>query len=282
MFVVVMLVYIALATGLTQFYKLTTRTMENPAAQTVGLLLIAGAVNLIFLPFFEFRLSSNPWTYFFLILSCIFFALNCYMVSSVRKNLEASAVGIVQQIYTVLMTLAGFIIYSEEVTLFKILGIVLIIGGNVLVFWQYNKTKQGKYFWLGILAYACNTVAGLIDVGCSGKFSLPLYTALIYIIPAILIFVVKRVRVRDVAEEFKRANRRDYVLTGLCWGSQYFTLLVAYSMEEVSVVAPLASLAVFSNVVAGYFWLKEKERISTKIAAAVLAVLGIVFISLGT
>ena len=51
-------------------------------------------------------------------------------------------------------------------------------------------------------------------------------------------------------------------------------------MGEVSVVAPLASLSVFSNVIVGYFWLKEKDRLAKKIIAAVLAILGIVLISL--
>lgn len=52
MFVLVILLYIILATGLNQFYKLTTRTMRNASAQTVGLQLVAGLSCLIFMPFF--------------------------------------------------------------------------------------------------------------------------------------------------------------------------------------------------------------------------------------
>ena len=280
MLVPIILLHIILITGLNQFYKLTTRTMKNAAAQTVGLQLLAGLSCLIFMPFFEFRFPSNPWTYLFLGLSCVFYAINNFMIANVRKNLEASTIGILQQSYTVLMTLAGFVLFNEQVTLFKVIGILLITGGNILVFWQQKKTKTLKYVWLGLLAYACSVAAGLIDVGYSGEFNLPFYTAFLYIVPALFIFIGSRIKFADVIKEYKRANKRDYFITGFCWGVQYIALLVAYSTGEVSIVAPLASLSVFSNVIAGYFLLKEKDDVARKIVSAALAILGIVFISL--
>lgn len=280
MLVLVMLLYIVLATGLNQFYKLTTRTMKNSAAQTIGLQLVAGLSCLVFMPLFEFRFPSNTWTYLLLSLSCVFYAINNFMIANVRKNLEASVVGIIQQSYTVLMTLAGFILFNEQVTLFKIMGVLMIVGGNVLVFWRQKKTKEIKYVWMGLLAYVCNVAAGLIDVGYSGEFNLPFYVAFLYIIPALFIFIGSRVRITNIIEEYKRANKRNYFITGFCWGVHYFVLLIAYSIGEVSVVAPLASLSVFSNVIVGYFWLKEKDRIAKKVIAAILATLGIIFISL--
>lgn len=273
-------IYIILTTCLNQFYKLTTRTMKNASAQTVCLELVAGLSCLLFIPFFEFKLPSNPWTYLFLSLSCVFYALNNRMIANVRKNLEASVIGILQQSYTVLMTLAGFVLFSEQLTLFKILGILLIIGGNVLIFWQRRKANEIKYVWIGLLAYTCNVVAGLIDVGYSGEFNLPFYTAFLYFVPALFIFIGSRTRIADVVKEYKRANKRDFFITGFCWGVHYLVLLIAYSIGEVSVVAPLASLAVFANVIVGYFWLKEKEDAAKKIIAAILAILGIVLISL--
>ena len=66
------------------------------------------------------------------------------MIANVRKNLEASVVGILEQSYTVLMTLAGFVLFGEQVTLFKIIGILMIVGGNVLVFWQQKKNERDE------------------------------------------------------------------------------------------------------------------------------------------
>lgn len=282
MLVLILIIYTILSSSLVQFYKLTTRTMKNASAQTVGLELLAGLSCLLFLPFFEFKLPSNPWTYLFLALSCVFYALNNRMMANVRKNVEASTIGILGQSYTVLMTLAGFVLLNEQITLFKIIGISLIIAGNILVFWRRKNSKgdKAKYVWIGILAYVCNVIAGLIDVGYSGEFNLPFYSAILYFLPALFIFIGSRIRVKDVVKEFKRANKCNYFITGFCWGVHYLVLLIAYSMYDVSIVAPLSSLVVFVNVIVGYFWLKEKDRMPRKIAASLLAILGVVLISI--
>ncbi|MBR5389150.1 EamA family transporter [Candidatus Saccharibacteria bacterium] len=213
--------------------------MKNAAAQTIGLQLVAGLSCLMFIPFFELRFPQNPLVYLFLGLSCIFYALNNRMMANVRKNMEASVIGILQQSYTVLMTLAGFVLFNEQVTLFKIFGIALIVGGNVLVFWQHKKMNKMRYVWIGLLAYACNVAAGLIDVGYSGEFNLPFYTAFLYFVPALFIFIGNRVHVADIIKEYRCANKRDYFVTGFCWGIHYLVLLIAYSIGEVSIVAPL-------------------------------------------
>ena len=281
MFATVIIVYITLSTIFNQSYKVTTRTMKNAAAQTVGLQLVATVSCLLLVPFFSLKLPSNPLVYLFLGLSCIFYAINNRILANVRKNIEASTISILQQSHTVLMTLAGFLLYAEEITLFKVLGIILIIGGNILVFWQRGKTQKiDKYVWLGLLAYLCNVIAGLIDVGYSKQFNLAFYTTFLYLIPATLIFITNRVKIIDIRKEFKRANKKFFFITGFCWGVAYLTLLVAYSMAEVSLVSPLASLTVFTNVIAGYIWLNERKNLPKKIIAAALAILGIVFISL--
>ena len=280
MFVFAIVAFIIIATGFNQFYKLTTRTMKNASAQTVGLQLLAGITCLIFIPFFEFKFPSNPWTYLLLGISCIFYALNNRILASVRKNLEASVIGILQQSYTVLMTLAGFILFNEKITLLKVAGILLIIGGNILVFWQRKKTENSKYVLYGLLAYACNAAAGLIDVGYSGEFNLPFYTAFLYFVPALFIAIGGKVHFADIIKEYRRSDKRFYLLTSFCWGMNYLVLLIAYSMSEVSIVAPLSSLVIFSNIAVGYVWLKEKDNLLKKITAAILAVVGIVLISL--
>ncbi|MCR5572975.1 MAG: DMT family transporter [Candidatus Saccharibacteria bacterium] len=254
--------------------------MKNAAAQTVGLQLVAALSCLILVPFFEWKMPSEPIVYFLLTLSCVFYAINNRLLADVRKNLEASAVSILSQSYTALITMAGFIFLKEPITWMKALGAALIIGGNALVFLGGKKAIERKYVWLGLLAYACNVAAGLIDVKSSGQFNLPFYTAFLYFVPALFIFISNRVKVLDVVEEFRHSNKRNYLITGICWSMRYLAILVAYTMKEVSVVAPLASLTVFSDLAVGYFFLKEKRSMGKKAVASVLAVMGIILVSL--
>ena len=126
----------------------------------------------------------------------------------------------------------------------------------------------------------CSVAACLIDVNYSAEFSLPLYIAVTYLISAPLVLIGSRSRVADVAKEFKRANKRNFLITGFCWGVQYLVLISAYAVGEVSIVAPLASLVVFSNVVVGHLWFNERDYLLKKIIAALLATIGVVLISL--
>ena len=177
MFALIITIYIAVSTGFTQFYKLTVRTMKNAPAQTVGIQLIAGLACMFFVPFFDFSLPSNPWTYILLVASSALYAINNVILVNVRKNLEASVIDILKQSYTVLMALAGFVLYGEQATPFKIIGIILIITGNILVFWERKRTKRTKYVLIGFFAYVLSVIAGLIGVNHSGEFSLPFYVA---------------------------------------------------------------------------------------------------------
>ena len=254
--------------------------MKNAAAQTVGLQLVAALSCLILVPFFEWKLPSEPIVYLLLALSCVFYAINNRLLADVRKNLDVSVVSILSQSYTALLTVAGFVFLHEPVTIMKVVGAILIISGNALVFWNGKSVKKTRYIWFGLLAYACNVAAGLIDAKSSGQFNLPFYTTFLYVLPALFIFIGNRVHVSDVADEFKRSNKRDYILTGICWGLLYLMILIAYSMEAVSLVTPLASLTVFSNLVVGYLWLKERDSMGKKTVAALLAILGAIFISL--
>ena len=60
----------------------------------------------------------------------------------------------------------------------------------------------------------------------------------------------------------------------------YACLIIAYRLSEVSLVAPLASLVIFSNVVVAYIWLNEREHLVRKIVASLIAILGVVLISI--
>ena len=278
MLALVLIANIILVTGVDQFYKLTTRTMKNAAAQTVGIQSVAALSCLVLVPFFEWRLPSEPLVYLFLTLSCVFYALNNRILADVRKNLDVSVISVLKQSYTALMALAGFVLLGETVTVLKVLGVALIIGGNALVFWQGKAVKKKKF---GILAYACNVVAGLLDMKSSGKFNLPFYTVFLYMVPAMFIFIGSRLRISDVVKEFKRANKKHYLLTGVCWGVQYLLILVAYAIGGgASVVAPITSLVAFTDLIVAYFWLGERDAMGKKFIAALLAILGVVFISI--
>lgn len=56
------------------------------------------------------------------------------------------------------------------------------------------------------------------------------------------------------------------------------TKLKSYQLGEVTVVAPLCSLAVILNVIVGYFCFNEKKGVLKKIIAGILIIIGVFLI----
>ena len=56
------------------------------------------------------------------------------------------------------------------------------------------------------------------------------------------------------------------------------TKLKAYQLGEVILVATISSLSVILNIVCSYFLLKERNDLLKKIIAAILIMIGIIFI----
>lgn len=174
----------------------------------------------------------------------------------------------------------GLLFFKEPFVINKIIGAFLIIASNILVFIKKGSFKFDKYLILGIIANLCYAIAQFIDVNNSEEFNLPFYVAMTLIIPALLIFIFERIKIKEVVSEFKNGNKKVMLATSLCWGIMITAGLRAYQLENVSIVAPLLSLTVILNVIVGYFFLKEKDNMLKKIIAALMIIIGIVLIKI--
>lgn len=178
------------------------------------------------------------------------------------------------------MILAGLLFFKEEFILNKIIGAFLIVISNILVFYKKGSFKFDKYIGLGIVANLCFTIALFIDVNYSEEFNLPFYVFLTLMIPALLIFLLERIKIKDILSEFKNGNKVSILLTSLCWGFMLIAQLRAYQLGKVTMVAPLCSLTVILNVLVGYFCLKEKGNLLKKIVASILIIISVLLIKL--
>ena len=176
------------------------------------------------------------------------------------------------------MIFAGLIFLKEPFIFNKFIGAILIIASNILIFHKKGEGKPNKYIILGIISNICYTIALFLDVNISNNFNLPFYVAITLGVPAILIFILERVKISDIKSELKNGNKRAIIITGITWALSIVAQLRAYQLGDVSIVAPLCSLAVILNVIMGYFFQKERDNLPKKIIAAILIVLGIVLI----
>lgn len=276
----IVILYLIFAVIFGQTYKIITNKMKNAGALTVLAEGVAGIASLLFIPLFEIKFSSNPYVYIFLGLACIFYALNDRLSTTVRKGVEASTFSIIKQTKTVFMIIAGLLFFKDPFVLTKVIGAFLIVISNIIVFYKKGTFKSNKYVWLGVLASICLTIALMIDVNYSEEFNLPLYVSFTTLLPALLIFIFDKVKIKDLVEEYKNCNKKLLFIVGISWAIMMILSLYAYQLGQVSIVAPLCSLTVILNVIVGYFFLNEKTRLPQKIFAGILVIISVILIKL--
>ncbi len=274
------ILYIVLSTIFTQFYKISTKNLNNAGALTVVLEIIGVIAALLICPFFEIKFPSDIKVYAFLGLSIIFYAITDRVNTTVRSGIEASTFSMLKQLSTTFMILAGIILAKEDFILHKFIGAMLIIFSNVFIFYKKGKFKLNRYIWLGVLANIAYTIALFLDVNISDNFNLPFYVALTLGIPALLICLVERIKFSEIRNEFKNADKKVIFTTGITWSLSIIAVLRAYQLQNVSIVAPIGSLTVLSNVIVGYLFLNEKDNLLRKIMAGILIVISIVLIKI--
>ncbi len=261
-----------------EWYKLVTKTMKNSGAMSVLLQLISGTLALFFIPFSKIVFPTNMYTYLFLGLSIIFYTIQNRLATIARSGLDASTYSILKQISTVFMVILGFTLFKEKFMIRKFIGILLIIISNVLIFYQKNSLKMNRYLCTGIMANLSLSIALLLDVNFAQQFNLAIYISAILLIPAFLIFIVERIKGREILKEYKNSSKKYLYLTSISWTIMMITKLKSYQLGEVTVVAPLCSLAVILNVIVGYFWFNEKKAVLKKIIAGILIIISVFLI----
>lgn len=270
--------YVVLAIIFTQYYKIVTKTSKSDGTLTVLLQFIAGICAIAFSPFFEFTFPTDWKIYALLGVACIFYAISDRVNTTVRSGLEASTFSIIKQLSTVFMIVAGLLFFKEEFVWKKIIGAILIIFSNILVFYQKGKTKFNKYILLGILSNLVFSVALFLDVNISDNFNLAFYVAMTLLLPALFITIAERVKFSNIKNEFINGNKKAILITSLSWGSMIVVQLRAYQLGDVTSVSPLCALTVIGNVIIGYLFLNERNNLLKKLIAAVLVIISVLLI----
>ncbi len=264
-----------------QCYKLAVKNVTNDGAATIALQSIAGVSILALAPFFAFTWSASLGIVGLLVASCIFYAVNDRLQMTARKHLEVSTFSVIGQLSTVFVILYGLSIFHEGFSWAKTAGAMLIVGANVLVFYQRRKheIEINRYAILAILATIAFATAIAIDVGISKSFNLPVYISLTLLIPAVIIAGAGKTTPRQAIEQYA-TSRKLFLATGISWGLSIFFSLRAFQLGEISTVITLEAVMVILNVLAAYIFLRERSRIKQKIASAALIVFGVLLTTL--
>ena len=252
--------------------------MNNSGSFTVVAQIVTSGFTLLLIPFFTIRFPTDMRVYIVLGISIIFYALHDRLATTIRKGLEASTYSIINQLSNVFMIIAGVLLFKETVVWHRMIGAALILFSNVMIFFEKGKFRFNKYVILAVIANLLYTCSVLIDVNLSEQFNLPFYIILTLFIPAILITIFERIKIKDIVGEFKTGNTKSIIITSIAWSIAILAHLRSLQLGKVTIVAPLSSLGVILNVIVSFLFLKEKDNLLKKIIASLLIMLGIFLI----
>ena len=179
---------------------------------------------------------------------------------------------------TVLTMLLAFIILSEELSLLKIVCIILIGVGTYLMIEKKETDKRttgkGWLFYAVLSAVFASLTSILGKIGISGvpsNLGTAIRTIVVLIMAWVMVFVTKK------QNELKKIDRKSMLficLSGLTTGLSWLCYYKALQDGQASIVVPTDKLSILVTVAFSCIVLKEK--LTKK------SLLGLVLITVGT
>ena len=273
------IIYLISAVIFAQTFKKANRKMKNAGSLTILLEFFTALFAILFIPLFD---MVFPPLESILILSIvvIIYAITDRLNIEARYGLDPSVFSMLKQLSTVFLIILGFIFLNEQLVSKKIIGSVIIIFANILLTFESGKFKINKYFIMSLISNFLFAIAMLINVNISDNFNLGIYTIITVSFPALLIFIFEKHSIKELKKEFKRYNKKDFLLSAFTWCIMLISSVRAYQLGNVSVVAPLLTLTAILNTIYEYFISKNKSKIYQKLIAAILIIIGVLLIKI--
>ena len=182
-------------------------------------------------------------------------------------------------------TILAILILGERPTPLVLSGVMLTVAGLVTVSWGGGTTSYRKieliYPFLCALLFSMKDIA--VRWGLGGGGGQPILAAGIAALTSTgeIFFITRYIQ----GEKFIMPPppvARWFIWSGIFTGGSFLFMYVAYSMERVSIVAPLVnSYTVFVSILTPFLAPQIESVTTKKLAGAALVVAGIFAVSLG-
>jgi drug/metabolite transporter, DME family len=247
-------------------------------------------VNAVFLLAAHFILYSD--TRLFAVDNLIFIAVGLFVPGVTRvlsfrgiRAMGSSVTSTIVNTTPMFSTVLAILILEERPAPLVVLGVALTVGGLVTVSWGGEQTSYKKseliYPFLCALLFSMKDVA--VRWGLGGGGGQPILAAGIAALTSTLeIFLITRYVQGEKFILPPAPVARWFMGSGIFTGASFLFMYLAYSLERVSIVAPLVnSYTVFVSILTPFMARRIETVTARKLAGAALVVAGIFAVSLG-
>ena len=248
------------------------------------------AVNAWFLLAAHFLLHSD--TRLFAADNLIFIAVGLFVPGLTRvlsfrgiRAMGSSVTSTIVNTTPMFSTVLAILILEERPAPLVVLGVALTVGGLVTVSSGGEKTSYKKseliYPFLCALLFSMKDVA--VRWGLGDGSGQPIFAAGIAALTSTIeIFLITRYVQGEKFILPPAPVARWFIASGIFTGASFLFMYLAYSLERVSIVAPLVnSYTVFVSILTPFMARRIETVTARKLAGAALVVAGIFAVSLG-
>ena len=170
---------------------------------------------------------------------------------------------------------------NEVFTVSKIIGILLIIFGIGVVYWDRSGFKRFRIWqWMVVISSLFLGIGNLFDKYLVSNFSQPVYQCMMFFIPAFLTTLIAPRALSKIGDLFQLKKSNILIVVSAVFYSIY-SFMFFWAIKaggEISRIVPVLQLSTILTVLIGIVFLKERENALRKIIGAIVVVAGVVFI----
>ncbi len=239
----------------------------------------AGASILYVVPFFlwgSFPKEIVAYVYLGIIVGAVLIG-NIALIKAYKTE-DISNINILSQISLVVSFLMGTVLLHETANIYKISGLILIIIGVIVIFYERRKIHFTTAYLLALVAGITFGITGYFNK-LALNYMNPLSLLFIYNLAESVILLFSPKTLSDIKPILQKYKWK-VLASRLCVVIGLYFLIWSIERGNISVVITNYQISfLLSAVIIGIILLNEKNNIAKKLAGSVLCILGIILLN---
>lgn len=268
-------------TTLNLLQKIVSSETRNPRALSVVFNFYAAIFSLaiFFLTgaYRDLTLPGNLIPWLCVIVACFFYAMFERLRFRVAQSLQASVYSTISTWSVIVAFFGSTLLYKEQMTIEKVFGFLLITASLILVSYKPGEKVVQKGLSLALTAFTMLGLGWALDKMGANSFNPSTYNILVWVIPVFLVYF-PYIRFSDLMFEVKKSSWK-VVLLAFVNVVGYFLQLKALEISDATRVIPIVQTSIIVTVIFGIILLGERDDVTKKILASIIAVVGVVTLS---
>lgn len=263
------------------FSRIVSVDSKNPRALSIAFNLVSTVMAIILLLFIgsfkKFSLPKIADAWIYLLIAAFFYGIFERLRFFATKMLDASIYSIIGNTSLIVAFTISIFLYKETLTLSKLAGTLLILSSLFMVV-DRNKSKASiKGILIGLTACIAVGIGAGLDKKGAVYFSPEIYNLLLWVFP-LIVLCFPGIKIQEIKDQFSKFSWKIVLLAFFNFVG-YYLGLKAFLLADATRVLPIIQLSTIMTVIIGILFLNEKNHISKKILAGIIAIIGVFLLS---